>query len=323
MMQTDLGTFSFTYRSLGVHGVGISASSNFAVLYEASQLYLYNGPPLSSREVARAALRFERHMAHSNAIAADDVYPIVYGGLVRVVTRPNTKVDDEVVDGDVLVEPVSHEPRWIADHVVVAFDPAGERHRAPLLLGRLFEHPDAVRFVERLSALADRAGRAIGAEDLTDLAALVHDYNGLLNEWSAGAFTANVERVARRLEGQLGKQVLAWKPPGGGATLSLMVVAADRVARDAVLAFFEAEGWWATPALITGGVYGEFLKSKGKVRLTAGHRLDFVGAADLGQDLHIGKEGCCCSCAIEPRAEILVSVAQFRSSHPIHLGHRP
>lgn len=35
-----LGSFAFTYRSLNAHGIGISSSSNFAVLYEASQQFL-------------------------------------------------------------------------------------------------------------------------------------------------------------------------------------------------------------------------------------------------------------------------------------------
>ena len=60
MCDFELGTFSFSYRSLAVHGMGISASSNFAILYEASQLYLQHGGPVPREEVARAALRFER-----------------------------------------------------------------------------------------------------------------------------------------------------------------------------------------------------------------------------------------------------------------------
>lgn len=63
MSDFELGTFSFSYRSLAVHGMGISASSNFAVLYEAGQLYLRNGAPVPREEVANAALRFERRWA--------------------------------------------------------------------------------------------------------------------------------------------------------------------------------------------------------------------------------------------------------------------
>ena len=71
--------------------------------------------------------------------------------------------------------------------------------------------------------------------------------------------------------------------------------------------YFRGIKWWAIPAYVTGGVSGEFVKANGEVRITAGHRLDFVGAADLGQDLAIKEPGRCASCAIEPRTEILLS----------------
>jgi hypothetical protein len=51
------------------------------------------------------------------------------------------------------------------------------------------------------------------------------------------------------------------------------------------------------------------IKSNGEVRFTAGHRIDFIGAADLGQNVEIGLEGCCCSCAIEPRTEIVLAAS--------------
>jgi hypothetical protein len=50
--HSEIGTFEFTYRTLGMHGVGISASSNFAVLYEALQQYLRYGAPLDYADVA-------------------------------------------------------------------------------------------------------------------------------------------------------------------------------------------------------------------------------------------------------------------------------
>ena len=312
MAHTELGTFSFTYRALGVHGVGISASSNFAVLYEACQLFLRHGPPISNEVVAKAALRFERHMAHANAIADDDVYPITYGGLVRITTKPNTLVDGAEIDGEVVVEPVSYDSRWLAEHVVVAFDPLGERHEIPHLHAKLFRHPAGVSFVEQLSDLADIACTAIAGKDLNKLATTVQSYVSVLNQWTGDEYTANVRSVAEKLVCKLPSNVLAWKPPGGGASKSLIVIVADRHARDAVLGFFEDENWWATPALVTGGIYCEYVKTKGDVRFTAGHRLDFVGGADLGQDIAIRKEGRCCSCAIEPRAEILLSLADFR-----------
>jgi len=99
--------------------------------------------------------------------------------------------------------------------------------------------------------------------------------------------------------------VLAWKPPGGGATHALIVVVEDPPAGDRVLAFLRDAGWWASPVRVTGGLRAE-AGGAGPIRFTAGHRVDFVGVADLGQDRAIATPGRCCSCAIEPRGEIIL-----------------
>jgi hypothetical protein len=85
------------------------------------------------------------------------------------------------------------------------------------------------------------------------------------------------------------------------------VITNDRVIRDSILQFLRSEtDWWCSPLYVSSGVCGEFVKSDGHVRITAGHRLDFVGAADVGQDSDIAENGVCCSCAIEPRSEIIL-----------------
>jgi hypothetical protein len=301
LSYTELGSFSFTYRSLGVHGIGISSSSSFAVLYEASQLYLKQGPPLPPEDVAKAALRFERRLALGSAVAADDVFPITFGGVLKVHTEPNTVNDGVMSDGEVSVEAIPHDPRWIADHVVVAFDPLGERHDVPNLLGRLFEHKDAAKFVDRFSELADVASKAIESRDCDALAGAMNEYREEFDRWTGKAHTQNVRDVGKRLP----RTALAWKPPGAGASRSLIVITPDREGRDVVIEFFKDKHRWATPTYTTSGLCGEFLRSDGQVRITAGHRLDFIGAADLGQNVHLQKPGQCCSCAIEPRTEIL------------------
>lgn len=310
MNNMELGTFSFTYRSLGVHGMGISSSSNFAVLYEASQLYLQNGPPLAPEEVARAALRFERRWEANMAVAADDVYPITYGGVRKVITGPNTRKNGGIVDGQVTTEAVDHDPRWIAEHVVVAFDPRGTRHKVQIVLADLFEDKAAaVRYVKQFSGYADKACAAIKNRDCVGLAAAVNAYRDGFNEWTKGKHIGNVEAEARQLKGL---RVLGWKPPGAGASRSLIVITPDAEASAAVIQFFQNMEWWASPAYVTSGICGEFIKANGDIRITAGHRLDFVGAADLGQDIRIGAPGRCCSCAIEPRTEMLLSATRPR-----------
>jgi galactokinase/mevalonate kinase-like predicted kinase len=302
MTYIELGAFSFSYRSLGVHGFGISSSSNFAVLYEAGQLFLRNGAPLSLEAVARAALRFERRLAFGGAVAADDVYPITYGGMLKVKTQPNTKVRGVIEDGSVSVEPIAHDPRWIADHVVVAVNPHGERHDVPNLLAKLFHHPSARDIVKKISGLAEKACDAIVAQDCKKLAKAVTAYREIFDLWTGNEYTKNVSAIAEGLP----QPALAWKPPGGGASQSLIVIT-EKGATKTVIEYFRRIKWWAIPAYVTGGLCGEFVKTGGDVRITAGHRLDFVGAADLGQDCAIGTPGICCSCAIEPRTEIVLT----------------
>jgi hypothetical protein len=311
MNDFELGTFSFSYRSLSVHGMGISASSNFAVLYEASQLYLRNGAPVPREEVAQAALRFERRWASKLAVAADDIYPITYGGMVKVVTRFKPRT--------VRAEQVPFDPRWIADHVVVAFDPHGKRHEAERFLERLVTHRRAKDYVKQFSGYAERACDAMtpGREDLMSLAKVVNKYRKSFDEWTfnkntgQGDYTYNVKEVAKKLKKRY--RIHAWKPPGAGASKSLMLITDGRAVTDAVVAYLAERGWWASPAIVTTGICGEFIRSDGKVRITAGHRIDFIGAADLGQDERIATPGVCCSCAIEPRTMIVFKSTERRT----------
>lgn len=303
MNDFELGTFSFTYRSLSVHGMGISASSNFAVLYEASQLYLRSGAPVPREEVAKAALLFERRWASKLAVAADDVYPITYGGMLKVIT--------EVAPPIVKTEQVPFDPCWIADHVVVAFDPHGKRHEAEKFLERLVNHPQAQDYVREFSAYAATACEAItpGRENLDSLAEVVNKYRESFDKWTfdeskmRSDFTHNVRGVAEHLMSLF--HIRAWKPPGAGASKSLMLITTGRAVTDAVVTYLTGKGWWASPAIATTGICGEFVRSDGKIRITAGHRIDFIGAADLGQDQRIATPGMCCSCAIEPRTMIV------------------
>ncbi|MBC7924458.1 MAG: hypothetical protein H7039_02270 [Bryobacteraceae bacterium] len=310
MNDFELGTFSFTYRSLSVHGMGISASSNFAVLYEASQLYLRNGAPVPREEVAKAALLFERRWASKLAVAADDVYPITYGGMLKVITE----VDPPIVR----TEQVPFDPCWIADHVVVAFDPYGKRHEAEKFLERLVGHRDAKGYVEEFSDYAATACEAMtpGRENLEALAGVVNKYRESFDKWTfnektmSSDYTHNVRKVAEHLMSLF--HIRAWKPPGAGASKSLILITEGRAVTDAVVTYLTEKGWWASPAIATTGICGEFVRSDRKIRITAGHRIDFIGAADLGQDERINTRGICCSCAVEPRTMIVFESTQKR-----------
>lgn len=189
---------------------------------------------------------------------------------------------------------------------MIAFDPSAKRHDVPGLLNSLFDHEDARTYVEKISRLAEAASKAISNLDIDGLGQQVLSYISLFDEWSNGQYTAYSCDKAKQLERVLDDQLVAWKPPGGGATKSIAAFLRDEKARDKALTFFKRQGWWATPLYVTGGISAEFIRSDGQVRFTAGHRLDLIGAADLGQDPKIGVSGECCSCAIEPRAELII-----------------
>lgn len=95
----DLGAFSFCFRTRGVYGMGLSASSNFAVAYSGGQCDLKHGAPLCSKSIAAAALSMERSQAEGLALAVDDVSPIVFGGCVRVRTQPDVEDQDLLLRG--------------------------------------------------------------------------------------------------------------------------------------------------------------------------------------------------------------------------------
>lgn len=307
----ELGTFAFSFRTRGVHGMGLSASSSFSVCYAGAQYYLKYGAPLCSESIAAEALRMERSQADGLALAADDVYPIVAGGVVRVRTAPDVYDSGQLIRGDVHADPVAHDPRFLAEHVVVAFDRAGVRHDIPQLLRRLVTHRSASRYIDQFSSLAEAACSAIAENDISKLSRAVNAYRSEFDNWTSEAYgqpvyTRGVCELAAELLAAFPDRVLGWKPPGGGASASIMVLCPDVESRDAVIRFLQAKAWCALPALVTQGVYGEFMNGE-EIRISAGHRCDFIGASDLGSDVAIGRPGCCCSAAIEPRSEILLS----------------
>ncbi|MGD9856128.1 MAG: hypothetical protein AB7U20_14385 [Planctomycetaceae bacterium] len=293
-----------TYNAPHVHGLGLSSSSCEFVIRAACHAYIKCGVPLSSARVALAALRMERGQAGGVALAAIDVYPITYGGVCMLHTAPGAHDF-----GHVSVVPISADPTWLGDHVVVAFNPRGKRHEVPSLLRRLVTHSSARARVERFSRLAAEAGAAIVNQDIRALASAVNNYRLEFDRWTTAAFdkpifTLPVRRIATALVAALPHDVLGWKPPGGGACEALIVISRCDLGARRVIEYLASAGWTAIPADVTGGV--DVQVTCPAVRITAGHRLDFIGAADLGQDPHISAAGVCCSAAIAPRSELLL-----------------
>lgn len=299
-----LGEYSFRYRSLAVHGFGISASSNFAVLSAASQLFLKGGPAFSLDDVAKRALEFDRSQTGNLCVAADDVYPIVYGGVVTVHTTLASGQGNGVA-----VRPVPYCPDWISKHIVLAFNRDGERHDVKGLLDSLFRHPDAKTFVKDISEQATAAAAAISCQNIQRLAKCVNKYRRIFHKWTKKRFiNPTVRQVITELKTRYTKEnILAWKPPGAGASEALAILTPDRVSRDIVLDYFEHKrGWWSSPAYVSMGLCAETITADNHARFTAGHRFDLVGGADLGQAPEIDEDGVCCSFAIEPRSELVL-----------------
>ena len=290
-------TWRWRFSGPGVGGAGASASSNQFLLDEAAREYLRRpGLPLDIEEIGMRAWGREKALAGGHAIAANDVFPILYGGVVMVRT---------CLDDTVHVTPVAHGEAWLAHHVVLAVDPNGQRHDVPTLLADLFAHPEAGSLVMTLSKLARHAGWAIQERRIAVFAAAVREYVQVFSRWTKDRYVSPaVGAMARDLEAACPGQVLAWKPPGAGACHALIVITTDA---GAVTRFFHGRGWAAGPIAVTRGLPRDTDAVAHRVSFSAGFRLDFVGTADLGIDPAIRQEGLCCACAIGPRSRLTVT----------------
>jgi len=264
------------------------------------------GLKLDNYAVAKDALLFERRQRQHGAVAANDVYPITFGGAVKVCTRPSADrgPDDDV--GAVPVEPIACSHEWIAEHTLLAFKPGGTTHDAAQLLAAAFGHRRAGEFVKRISKLADGACAALASNNFGLLAQCVRRYRVLFNEWTEKRYLEGLDDIDCQLCG-LNIPNLAWKPPGAGGSEALIVLVPDFDAHNRLTEFLTALEWSVKRIVVTHGVDAESIDGGRDVRITAGHRIDFIGAADLGADGRIRTEGRCCACAIEPRREILKS----------------
>jgi hypothetical protein len=113
----------------------------------------------------------------------------------------------------------------------------------------------------------------------------------------------------------LGPDLLASKPPGGGASSSLVAVVADN-ARPAAEAFLRSRGWAVEPIRLTGGLVGQALGPE-TAYFRAGHRVDLIGAADLGQDVVVRRPGVCVALTVGPLSELWVRRGSTTGRVPI------
>lgn len=283
-------------NSFHLQGLGLAQSSQMLILNAALASYWLHEGQVDLRFVLESALGQERILAHGRRIAAQDVVTELVGGAVLVDTLPGSGVE-------VSWRVVKCDREVVARNMVFAHRREGPRHRAGDLLGALFGHRLAGKYVRELSECSEAAATALAKGAFADLAQVVAEGRGHFDQWSGGAFTSGVRPIGDQLDARFGARI-GWKPAGAGACPSLIVVMESSEVRADVLAFFAGEGWVAEPVRVTDGLKVEVDPGKGMIRISVPLRLDLVGAADLGLDEAIGCNGVCCALAVEPRREL-------------------
>ncbi len=302
MSQSGISTHSFSYTANATHGVGLSGSSNLSVLLAASRVVLSSYPKIQLGKVARLAHEEETILANGQTIAAQDVYPITFGGAQIIKTWPDFLNGRGRKIGNVIREPFSINENLLENHFFITYKEKGKKHNASLLLKNLGEHPRRKKIVAEISAIALNAKSALLAMDLAEIGKCFDRYRRVFDTWSNGKYTSNLDSIIDKARRKLGTNLISWKPPGAGGCDSLALIFRDLETKNEAIKYFKKCGWNVLPIKITGGV--NVIKKRKHFVISAGYRFDFVGAADLGQDLRIGQLGLCCSCAIEPRAEL-------------------
>jgi len=296
MTKLNVGVIRIRIRQPDIGGLGFSASSNETVLRVALRFYLVNGRIPTPEELAKEALKFERRMANGRAVAANEVYPIVFGG-IQLLHSYLVRV---------MPEPVLGAEEWLGQYLCMAFNPNGGRQIAKAVPEKLFQNQKAGRcYVREISRFAEASGSALKRHDLLNLGHGMNEFRRTFDQWTDGVYTSRTKAMIRKLEKAVPSGIIAWKPPGAGGCESLTILSPNQEARDAVIQHLRKLGWWAAPVSVTGGFSME-ISPRNAVRVTAGYRLDLIGAADLGQDATIRQSGCCLSLAIEPRAEMIL-----------------
>ena len=306
MGKQGISTKSIIYHANAPHGMGLSGSSNLSVLLSASREILTSYPNLPLFRIAHQAHEHETILANGQTIAAQDVYPIVFGGTQMIKTFPDTLDEKGRKIGKVKTEPFVINQKLLDRHFFVAYHKKGKKHDAIAVLNKLPEHKYAAEIVAEISQIAIKMKAFILAEDLVKIGDCFDRYREIFNNWSDNAYTDGLSRVVEKLKTKIGKDLISWKPPGAGGSDSIAFLISNSESRKIAEEFIRDLGWTVMPVRVTKGL--EFGGSrKREIVLSAGYRFDFIGAADLGQDLRVGQFGVCCSCAIEPRAELHLS----------------
>lgn len=295
-MQTLLSGTAAPATAASLAGKGLSSSSNTAALRAAEDI-LARGLLPTRAEVTRRALETERRNA-GHCVATQDVLAIVHGGLVAVHTWS---------DGRYGAVPVPCDPAWVKRHLLLAVNQASRGHDVPTLLSDLFAHPRRREFVADFSVLVAAARAALERGDAAALGDTMNLYRPGFDEWTGGAFTSAVRGIMVEFEREA-VGLHGWKPPGAGATEAVaLVMDGTPESHASATRFFRARGWQIGPVEMTDGL-AVLQHTDGTAEISAGLRLDLIGAADLSADPAIAADGLCLSLAISPRTMRVVRV---------------
>ncbi|HCN31006.1 MAG TPA: hypothetical protein DIT64_20285 [Verrucomicrobiales bacterium] len=298
---------SLAIPSSPLRGLGFSSSSVESVLRTAVSvgvrpllLELLAGrlPPEHFRSViARTALDDERRAAGA-AIAGNDVYPIVHGGVV------SASVD--LAFGGMRTRVVDADSDFLSRHFFLAWNPNGKMHSVSAALSNCFSDPVAGCRVRSLSALAGEMTRNLEKQDWRACGQGFLDYNREFQAWSKSYLSPSVASRMSSLVSRAGKDRLpGWKHPGAGDAESVLLVCDGRSETISFLrSEFQSCGWEFQPVRGQGGLQVSLDTPGQKLTVSAPHRVDFIGAADLGADARIAVEGTCLACAVGPRLQI-------------------
>jgi galactokinase/mevalonate kinase-like predicted kinase len=286
------GKVNITLSKEGPHSLGTASSSSAFLAFSGAELWLEHGRSPDLDAVVARALLYERARANGRFVGAQDVAIEAHGGVGLVHTSASGSIRTERIPCDVT---------QISRQLLFAHDPVGQRHHAPELLEHLFGHRQAREFVRALSDQATQAGEALRGGDFPRFGHAMTRAGAIFDEWSGGlAISPAARQAICLLKEGLGPRFLGAKAPGAGHASSLMVLVDDGAAPAAREAL-RATGWTVEPVVVTGGLQFRQVRRGGLVRISAGQRLDAVGASDLGGDSSIREDGVCCGIAIEPR----------------------
>ena len=288
------------YDFNGHPAVGMSASSNKAILHAVFDC-LVEGQLETVLQLTKAtiestlkrALDTESSRVEGRKVAGQDVTAICTGDVSLISTSPGRLPRSEIVRGV---------QAGLEGHLLFGFDPNGTKHHIPELLTRLLEHPKAKSLVKKISRLALDAKQAMETNNLQALGNHMSDYRELLTIWNPNFVLPAVGEMASRLQTNLGNNLYAWKPPGGGSATSIFAIVEEV---EPAVEILTKQGWIAFPVTVSEGLRIRD-RQQNRLTITAPHRLDFIGYADLGENPAIGVEGHCLAVAVEPTSSLTI-----------------